>query len=85
MLLYILHIWQIYTFSGITVQFSQEEYIFDESAGIVTLKVIIKSSSKRMHPISFKYRVFVSDKFAPNPGLYWLYPHLQVSGAACLI
>ena len=51
------------------VQFSQGEYMVDESAGYVTLKVII--SGKRYLPISFNYKVFVSNtEFQPYPGLY---------------
>ena len=44
---------------NIMVQFSQGEYMVDESAGYVSLKVIL--SGQRYIPISFNYRVFVSN------------------------
>ena len=41
----------------------------DESAGYISLKVII--IGQRYLPISFNYKVFVSNtKFQPYPGLY---------------
>ena len=59
-----------YIHTGDTVvQFSQEEYMVDETAGYVSLKVII--IGQRYLPISFKYKVFVSNtEFQPYPGLY---------------
>ena len=65
-------------YSGITVKFSQDKYMFDESAGTVSLKVIIDSTSERRYPISLRYKVFVSDKFAPNQGLYGLCMYMYV-------
>jgi len=54
------------------VHFSQEEYMVNESAGYITLKVII--SGRIYLPISFNYKVFVSNtEFKPNPGLYSVY------------
>jgi len=51
------------------IQFSQEEYIVDESADYAIFKVII--SGQRYLPILFNYKVFVSStKFQPYPGVY---------------
>jgi len=50
------------------VQFSEDEYMVDESAGYASLKVIV--SGQRHLPISFTYNVFVSNtKFQPYPGM----------------
>ena len=50
---------------GIYVRFSQDKYIVDESAGYVTLKVIV---SKKTIPISVNVKIFVSSKFQPKAG-----------------
>jgi len=56
--------------SGITVKFSQEEYMVDEYAGSVSLQVMISNAGERKHSISFRYKVFVSDnKFSHKSGL----------------
>jgi len=50
------------------VQFSQDEYMVNESAGHASLRVII--IGQRDLPISFNYKVFVSNtEFQPYPGL----------------
>ena len=50
------------------LQFSQKEYMVDESASYAKLKVII--TSQRHFPISFNYKVLVSNtESQPYPGL----------------
>jgi len=59
------------------VQFSQKEYMVDESTSYAKLKVII--TGQRYLPISFNYKVFVSNtEFQPYPGLHYAVVLLHV-------
>jgi len=57
--------------AGISAQFSQEEYMVDESAGHVILKVTV--NGHRSFPISVNLKVFTSSKFQPRAGKYSVY------------
>ena len=50
------------------MQFSQKNYVVDESAGYVVLKVTV--SGYRDIPISVNVKIFVSSKFQPAAGKY---------------
>lgn len=57
--------------ADIYVQFSQEQYMVDESAGYAILKVTV--NGYRASPISLNVKIFVSNKFQPKAGKYHNY------------
>ena len=51
---------------GIYAQFSQQQYVVDESADYALLKVTV--SGHRTFPISVDAKTFVSSRFQPKAG-----------------
>ena len=56
--------------AGIYVQFSQSQYLVDESDGRVTLKLTINSDYYRKFIITVYLKVFLSSRFQAKAGIY---------------
>ena len=56
--------------AGIYVQFSQSQYVVDESDGRVTLKLTINGDYYRKFIITVYLKVFLSSRFQAKAGIY---------------
>ena len=57
-------------FVGILAQFSQSQYMANESDGYVTVTITLNTNYNRRSDISVYLRIFLSNKFQPRAGSY---------------
>ena len=65
------HLTNVYiSFVGILAQFSQNQYMANESDGYATVTITLNANYNRRHKTSVYLRIFLSHKFQPRPGSY---------------
>ena len=60
----------MYIFLGILAQFSQSQYMANESDGYATVTITLNANYNRSSVISIYLRIFLSSKFQPRAGSY---------------